>query len=51
MLIQKELLEKLPENEPKYESPNHATRWATLKHLAKEFKTNPHKFRTVEICV
>jgi hypothetical protein len=51
MLIQKELLEKLPENEPKYESPNHATRWTTLKYLAKEFKRSPDKFRAVEICV
>jgi hypothetical protein len=51
MLIQKELLEKLPENEPNYESPNHATRWITLKYLAKEFKVSPHKFRAVEICV
>jgi hypothetical protein len=51
MLIQKELLEKLPESEPKLESPNHATRWVTLKYLAKEFQVNPHKFRAVEICV
>ncbi len=41
MLIQKELLEKLPEYEPKFESPNHATRWMTLKFLAKEFQVNP----------
>jgi len=51
MLVQKSLLENLPEKEPTYESPNHATRWATLKVLAKEFKTNPHKFRAVEICL
>jgi hypothetical protein len=51
MLIQKELLEKLPEKEPKYESPNHATRWETLKFLAKEFQANPNKFRAVEICI
>jgi len=51
MLIQKELLEKLPESEPKFESPSHATRWVTLKYLAKEFQVNPHKFRAVEICV
>jgi hypothetical protein len=51
MLIQKGLLEKLPDDEPKYESPSHATRWTTLKFLAKEFKTSPHKFRIVEVCV
>jgi hypothetical protein len=51
MLIQKSLLLNLPNEEPKYESPTHATRWKTLKYLATQFQRTPHKFREVEICV
>jgi hypothetical protein len=51
MLIQKNLLLNLPEAEPKYESPTHATRWKTLKYLAVQLQKTPYKFRDVEICV
>jgi hypothetical protein len=51
MLIQKSLLLNLPNEEPKYESPTHATRWKTLKYLAAQFQRTPYKFREVEICV
>jgi hypothetical protein len=51
MLIQKSLLLNLPNEEPKYESPTHATRWKTLKYLAAQFQHTPYKFREVEICV
>jgi hypothetical protein len=51
MLIQKSLLLNLPNEEPKYESPTHATRWKTLKYLATQFQRTPYKFREVEICV
>jgi hypothetical protein len=51
MLIQKCLLLNLPNEEPKYESPTHATRWKTLKYLAAQFQHTPYKFREVEICV
>lgn len=51
MLIQKSLLLNLPNEEPKYESPTHATRWKTLKYLAAQFQRTPYKFREVEICI
>jgi hypothetical protein len=51
MLIQKNLLLNLPADEPKFESPNHATRWKTLKYLAAQYPRTPHKFLEVEICV
>lgn len=51
MLIQKKLLEHLPEKAPKFESPTHSTRWQTLHILAKEWKANPHKFLEIEICL
>lgn len=49
MLIQKSLLESLPEDRPQLESENHATRWVTLQILAAEWKTNPWKFLEMEI--
>jgi hypothetical protein len=51
MLIQKKLLLNLPAEEPKFESPSHATRWKTLKYLAAQFSRTPHKFLEIEICV
>jgi hypothetical protein len=51
MLIRKDLLLNLPNEEPKYENPTHATRWKTLKYLAGQFQKTPHKFREVEICI
>jgi hypothetical protein len=51
MLTQKSLLTNLPETEPKFESPTHATRWKTLKYLAVQFQRTPYKFHEVEICV
>jgi hypothetical protein len=51
MVIHQTLLENLPEEEPEYESQNHATRWKTLQSLAKLYKTQPWKFQEVEICL
>jgi len=51
MLIQKSLLLNLPNEEPKYENPTHATRWKTLKYLAAQYQKTPYKFREVEICI
>ncbi len=51
MLIQKALLQKLPEEMPQFESPRHSTRWETLKQLAAQYQKDPHKFLEVEICV
>lgn len=51
MLIQKQLLENLPAEQPKLESPNHITRWETLNFLAAQWKSAPHQFLEIEICV
>lgn len=51
MVVQKKLLTKLPEEPPKFESPNHATRWRTLQQLAAGFDKEPHRFLDMEICV
>lgn len=51
MLIRKEQLLSLPEEMPALESPNHSTRWETLKSLAGKFATEPHAFLEVELCV
>lgn len=51
MVIRKELLSKLPEEKPKFESHNHERRWITLLQLAKAYETTPHQFHDVEICI
>ena len=49
MLVQKSLLEKLPEKCPKLEAASHATRWQTLQRLAAELQKSPWKFLEMEI--
>ncbi len=51
MLVQKKLIENLPAECPKLESPHHITRWETLKQLAGERTKNPHKFLDIEIAI
>ena len=51
MVVQKGLLDKLPDVAPRFESPTHSTRWETLRLLAAEYRKNPHQFLEVEICV
>ena len=51
MVVRKSLLANLPEKTPKFESPNHSTRWETLQFLAKTWKTAPHQFLEVELCM
>ena len=51
MLIKKETLEKLPEEEPKFEAPNHRTRWKTLQFMATEYRKHPHQFLEMEIAI
>lgn len=51
MLVQKKLLESLPSETPKFESPSHSTRWETLQFLAKTYRQEPHKFLELELCV
>lgn len=51
MLIQATLLDALPEEQPKLESPHHITRWDTLQKLAKLRKSSPYRFLEIEICI
>lgn len=51
MLTRRSLLDSLPQDAPKFESPQHATRWRTLQQLAQTWRTEPHKFLEVEICM
>ncbi len=51
MLVQKKLLDQLPAECPKLESPHHTTRWETLKQLAAERTKSPHKFLEIEIAI
>lgn len=51
MVIQKSLLTNFPKETPQFESPNHITRWETLKQLAAEYPKHPWKFLTVELSV
>jgi len=49
MVIRKDLLLQLPEETPKFESPNHAIRWRTLQQMQKALKAEPWRFITVEV--
>ena len=51
MVIQKKLLQNLPEEMPKLESPRHITRWQTLQFLALEYQRNPGRFKEVQLAV
>ena len=51
MLVRKSLLSNLPEKTPGFESPTHSTRWDTLQFLAKSYRTAPHQFLEVELCL
>lgn len=51
MVIRKSLLQNLPKEAPKFEGPNHRTRWETLQSLAAEYAKNPHRFLEVELAV
>lgn len=51
LLVLKSLLTALPTEEPSYESESHTTRWKTLQQLAEQYKTNPHRFIELEICL
>lgn len=51
MLIQRSLLDSLPEEQPQLESPHHITRWETLQKLAKLRKSSPYRFLEIEICI
>lgn len=49
MVIRRELLLNLPENQPALESPNHAIRWRTLHQMQKAYLSDPWRFIEAEI--
>ncbi|WP_166824668.1 hypothetical protein [Thalassoroseus pseudoceratinae] len=51
MVVQQSLLENIGEEPPEFESPNHLTRWETMKELSVAWKKTPWKFQSVEICM
>jgi len=51
MMVQRELLENLPDACPALESPNHTTRWDTLQVMARLWQTEPWHFLQVEVSV
>jgi len=51
MVVRKSLLTDLPASAPKFEHPNHATRWRTLGQLAEQYARDPERFLEVEIAV
>ena len=50
MLVRKALLEGLPEDEPKFETDSHATRWGTLQQMLKLWQEKPEQFLRIELC-
>lgn len=51
MVIRKDVLLALPEEQPKLESPNHAVRWKTLQQMQKAYAIEPWRFLEAEIVV
>ena len=51
MMIRADLLENLPEEMPELESPNHETRWNTIKNMAAAMEHAPHQFLKVEVVI
>ena len=51
MVVRKSLLTDLPEEAPRFESPNHQTRWDTLRQLAGVHAASPGRFLEMEICL
>jgi len=50
MLVRRQLLEALASEEPKFESPNHITRWHTLQVMAQKWRDDPDQFLNLQIC-
>lgn len=51
MLVRKDVLEHLPDERPRLESPRHSTRWDTLQRMAQAWRERPHLFLDIEIAV
>jgi hypothetical protein len=51
MVIRKDLLLKLAEEPPQFESPNHSIRWKTLHAMKNMYATEPSHFIEAEIIV
>ena len=51
MVVRRELLLKLPDEPPAFESPHHSIRWQTLQHLQQRHRQEPWRFLEVELVV
>jgi len=49
LVTRRDLLTKLPEEVPQFESPHHHIRWETMLHLAEMYKKEPWQFLEVEL--
>lgn len=49
MVVQKSLLENLPQDPPEFEQPYHDTRWNTLKLMAQRWRENAIQFKEIEV--
>jgi hypothetical protein len=49
LVTRRDLLTKLPDEKPKFESPHHHIRWETMLHLAEMYKKEPWQFLDVEL--
>ena len=50
MIVAESLLTKLPKDPPKFESPNHSTRWETLQILSASYAKDSSQFLRIELC-
>ncbi|MEM6688171.1 MAG: hypothetical protein AAF664_02010 [Planctomycetota bacterium] len=51
LLFRRQFLENLPEEAPRYESPNHDTRWQTVQFLAERWTDSPDEFLELRLCL
>ncbi|MEM1227683.1 MAG: hypothetical protein AAGJ40_18440 [Planctomycetota bacterium] len=51
LLMKQSFLENLPEDEPSYESPNHAKRWESMQFLAEQWQISPDHFLSLRLCL
>lgn len=51
MVVRRHLLEHLPAEMPRFEDPNHVTRWGTLQRMAEAYRTRRYLFLEIEIAI